>query len=347
MRRGKDASTIFGLLFFSLTVSFVVMSAVLVYDKIRTITEDRLQIALVMGVVIIFLSLAFTVVDALRRKIIMDGPVSKILTATEKIANGDFSHRMVISTAYDKYNSYDLIMENINILAEELKKSEFLKVDFISNVSHEIKTPVAVIKSYATLLSRDDITKEEREKYTKTIVTASERLSRLVSDVLMLSRLENSEIHSSACEFNLTEQIIEALLSFEGELDRRGIELITNLEDIRISSYSSYLEIIWNNLISNAIKFNRDNGKITVSLTSFGDYVEFKISDTGCGIAQDSGLRIFERFYQGDTSRRSEGNGLGLALVKRVADIVGATIKVNSELGRGTTFIVTIKEETL
>ncbi len=344
MRKRKDKSTIWGMLFFALTISFVVMSAVLVYDKIRKMTDNITEIALVMAVVIIFISLAFTTFDAIRRKIILDGPVSKILTATEKLASGNFSHRTEISHSYDSYNSYDLIMENINILAEELEKSELLKVDFISNVSHEIKTPVAVIKSYAQLLSVDDVSDEEREKYTQVIVQSAERLSSLVSDVLKLSRLENSEIHPEAHEFNLTEQISLALLSFEDILDRRGITLECNLEDIRVKSYESYLEIIWNNLISNAVKFNRDNGRITVSLCSCSDYVEFKISDTGCGIAADSGARIFERFYQGDTSHRSEGNGLGLALVKRVADIVGATISVSSEVGHGTTFTVIVRE---
>lgn len=340
MRGKRRHSAVWGIIAFALTVAFVVMTAVLVYDRIKKMGAADGQVALVMLIVIAFLALLCTVIDTMRRKKTVEEPVEKILIATDKIASGDFSCRTEPEHIYGKYNSYDLIMENINKLAEELEKSEVLKTDFISNVSHELKTPIAVIKSYATLLHEPDVSLEDRQKYAETLLSAAERLSGLITNILKLNKLENSEIHPELETVNLTESIASAVLSFEELIEKKGIRLECDLDDVSITSSPSYLEIIWNNLVSNAVKFTDLGGRISVSLKGGDGTATVKISDTGCGISADTGSRIFEKFYQADTSHKAEGNGLGLALVKRVIDILGGRISVESEIGKGTTFTI-------
>ncbi|MBQ4070834.1 MAG: HAMP domain-containing histidine kinase [Clostridia bacterium] len=342
MKRKKRSATVLGLLFFALTVAAVVMIAVLVFDAVRSATDNRWEISLVMLVVIIFIAVVCTVADLIRRRITVDGPVSKILKATEKIASGDFSYRTEPEHTYGKYNSYDIIMENINTLAEELEKSEVLKTDFIANVSHEIKTPLAVIKNYTALLATEGLCDSDRQKYTETVLSATERLGSLITNILKLSKLENSEIHPECERVNIASVLAESALAFEERIEEKGIELECELDDVYSTTSPSYLDIVFSNLLSNAVKFTDRGGRITVSLTESDGRAIVRISDSGCGISQQVGEKMFEKFYQGDTSHRSEGNGLGLALVKRVIDILGAEISVSSTLGVGTTFTVTV-----
>ena len=342
MNRKKRPATFLGLICFALTVAAVVMIAVLVFDSVRSVTDNRWEIALVMLVVILFISVLCTVADLVRRKVTVDGPVSKILLATEKIASGDFSYRTEPEHTYGRYNSYDLIMENINTLAAELERSEVLKSDFVANVSHEIKTPLSVIRSYTSLLASEGISDEDRRRYTETVLAATDRLGSLITNILKLSKLENSEIRPECERVNVAAPLSEAVLAIEGRAEEKGLTLECDIDDVYRESCPSYLDIVFSNLVSNAVKFTDRGGKITVSLAESEGRAVVKISDTGCGISAEVGEKMFEKFYQGDTSHRSEGNGLGLALVKRVVDILGAQISVSSTVGVGTSFTVVI-----
>ncbi|MBQ7788689.1 MAG: HAMP domain-containing histidine kinase [Clostridia bacterium] len=340
-KRGKSGFTFLGALLFFALIALIMQIAILVYAYIAERTSDNVLIAILVLILIVILSAICTIIDIIRRKIMVDKPVSSILEATEKIASGDFNVRLEPRHVYTKYDEYDVIMENLNTMASELQRSEVLKTDFISNVSHEIKTPLAIIQSYAKLLNNDSLSSEDREKYTQTLISASKRLSDLISNILKLSKLENQGIPPERERISLTEALFCSILTFEELIDKRGIELICDFdEDVSIISSPSYLEIVWNNLMSNAIKFTPKGGKVSVSLKDEGEKVRVVFKDTGCGISREVGGRIFEKFYQGDTSHKSEGNGLGLALTKKVIDNLGGKITVESELGKGTSFTI-------
>ena len=325
-------------------IALVMQIAILVYDYIRQRTDNPALIAVLILIVIIVLSTFCTVFDWVRRKITVDKPTKKILQATEKIAEGDFTTRLEITHEYNKYNEYDLIMENLNKMAVELQKNEVLKTDFISNVSHEIKTPLAVIQNYATLLQDDTLDSETRKNHTKTLIAASKRITDLITNILKLNKLENQEIQEKHERFNLTEALSESVVEFETIIEKKKLELNCDFDDVNIFSSKSLLEIVWNNLISNAIKFTPENGKIDIILKRKGKDAEIKVADTGCGMTSEVGAKIFEKFYQGDTSHSTQGNGLGLALVKKVIDILGGEISVQSEVNKGSTFTILLKD---
>lgn len=344
-RNSVKTSFIGGILFF-ITIAMVVTVAVLVYSYIADKSNDNeMLISGVMIVVIAALAGLCTFVDFLRRKITVDKPVNEILKATERIASGDFSTRLELNTRH-RYDNYYIIMDNLNKMAGELSRTEVLHNDFISNVSHEIKTPLAIIQNYAKSLLSKNLDKETHDKYANTLVVASEKLTNLVSNILKLNKLENQEIKTDIEDINLSEMLVQTLLNFEDKIDEKNLNVNCDLEEnIMIKSSSSYLEIVWNNIFSNAIKFTNKGGNISLFLRKDKSNITVEISDTGCGISSKTGNHIFEKFYQGDTSHAQEGNGLGLALVKKVIDIIGGTIRVNSELGKGSTFIIKLKAE--
>ncbi len=344
-RKGvRKGAWIVGALCFFALIAMIIQIAVMTFDYIEERTQNKGLISLLMLVVIFILSALCTCIDYFRRKYSVDRPVEKILSATERIAAGEFSTRLEVAHPYGKYDPYDLIMENLNVMAGELGKTEVLKTDFISNVSHELKTPLTVIKSYAALLQKEDLDVETRQKYAKAMQTAAGKLNDLITNILRLNKLENQEIQPEYSTFNLTETLCEGVFAFEERMAEKGIELSCDLEEeVTIRSSKSYIEIVVNNLLSNAVKFTNEGGMVALSLKKTGDKVRIVLSDTGRGISPEQGKKIFEKFYQGDTSHAEEGNGLGLALVKKVVDILGGEIAVESTLGEGSTFTVTLQ----
>ncbi len=293
---------------------------------------------------ILFICLFMSVVDGIRKRIFTHRPVTRILDALSRLTKGDFSVRVKPLHKRRAFNEYDLIIEDINKMASELSSIETLKNDFISNVSHEIKTPLAVIQSHATMLQSENLSSDERVEYAERLESASKKLSNLITGILKLSKLENQQIFPESERYNLSEQLCQALLIYENEWTEKELEIVTELdESIFIEADEELLLNVWSNLISNAVKFTDKGGRITVRLKRNKNFAEVSIADTGCGMTKETGVRIFERFYQGDTSHATEGNGLGLALVKRIIDITKSEITVESELGKGSCFTVKIK----
>ncbi len=347
MRRGRGARNgwFFGAVIFFILVALIIQSAVMIYDYIRVRTQSKGIIALLMLVVIVCLASFCTVCDYFRRRFTVDKPVRKILSATEAIAKGDFSIRLQTTHPYGRYDEYDLIMENLNLMAAELSKTELLKTDFVANVSHELKTPLTVIKSYATLLANGNVTAEDRQAYLSSMHIAIERLNGLITNILRLNKLENQEIQSDFGRFDLSEALAEAALAFEGSIEKKGLLFECDLqENVFVRSSKSYWDIVWNNLLSNAVKFTDEGGRVALTMKKQRNRAVVTVEDTGCGISAETGKRIFEKFYQGDTSHAGEGNGLGLALVKKVVDILGGEISVVSEEGKGSLFTITLKD---
>ncbi|MBQ7348408.1 MAG: sensor histidine kinase, partial [Clostridia bacterium] len=224
-------------------------------------------------------------------------------------------------------------------------KSEILKTDFISNVSQELKTPLAIIQNYVMLIQQKDLDEETKDKYVKTVLQATKRLSDLVSNILKLNKLENQQLSTESETVRLDEMLANAVINYEELIEEKNLNIECDLDELEIFSCPSYLEIVWNNLISNAIKFTEKGGKISVSVKKHGEKAVVTVSDTGCGISPETGAHIFDKFYQGDTSHSQEGNGLGLALVKKVIDVLGGEISVKSELNKGSTFIISLRDK--
>ncbi len=295
---------------------------------------------------VIVISLLVTVVYNIFKWFTIKVPVTKLLDATHRITKGDFSARVEFFHVFNVSNEFDILARDFNKMAEELSSIETLKNDFVSNVSHELKTPISVINSYATIIQNPDISEDERNEYARIIVSASSNLSDLITSILRLNKLENQQIFPKKSRYNLNEQICECMLSFEGEWERKKLSIETELdEDVIINADGELLSLVWSNLISNAVKFCDEGDSISVSLNKEDGKAVVRVRDTGCGMSEEILGKIFEKFYQGDTSRATKGNGLGLALVKRVIDITDGEIEVTSEEGVGTEFTVRVPVE--
>lgn len=292
---------------------------------------------------VLFFGLIFCVFDNIRNKITISRPINRILKGTSSIIKGDFSIRIKPIHKKRNKNEFDVLIEDFNKMAQELEGIETLRNDFISNVSHELKTPLAVIQNYATILQDPELDEEKKAEYIKSIFDASKRLSTLITNILKLNKLENQQIFPVSAEYDLSEQICQCLLDFESVWENKNINIVTDIDpDIRISADKELMTHVWNNLFSNAFKFTPDNGTVSVSLKQDSE-IRFTVSDTGCGMNDSVKEHIYEKFYQGDSSHSVNGNGLGLPLVKRVLDIVGGKIEVESKAGEGSTFTVRCK----
>ncbi len=336
-------ATLQGFICFFLTVGVNVGLGMGLYSITKN--KSKLVIGILMFLVVFLSAMVCSILDIIRRKIMIEKPLKEITEATQQMAKGNFKIHLVPAHSYKDYDEFDLIKEYLMKMGKELAKSEVLKNDFISNVSHEIKTPLSVIQSYTFALNDDKLDDKTRKKYLMNLQDSCKKLSNLVTNILKLNKLENQNLTPELKTFNLSESLANQILQYEQIIEEKNLELECDIEpDLYLKSEESYLEIIWNNLISNAIKFT-DKGKISISLKKEQNNYVIKVKDTGKGMNIETGKHIFDKFYQGDSSHIEEGNGLGLALVKKVIDILGGSISVESELGKGSTFIVTIKEE--
>lgn len=294
---------------------------------------------------VVFCGLMFSIFDNIRKKITIERPIRRLLEATARVKAGDFSVRIMPFHKTHK-DEFDAIIDDFNEMTEELSSVETLRSDFISNVSHELKTPLAVIQNYAVMLQDPEIDENQRKEYTNAIAHASRDLSGLITNILKLNKLENQQIYSEATVYNLSEQLCECLLNFEDIWEKKNIDIDNDIEDgVMIQADENLMQLVWNNLFSNALKFTPDCGKVAVSLKKNGNKVSVSVKDTGCGMSEEVQKHMFEKFYQGDTSHSSRGNGLGLALVRRLMDIVDGEIAVESEEGKESTFTVTLRCE--
>lgn len=334
-------SLFFALVAFIITCNMALFLNVLSRDAGIVYTEENIRFAAFFTFWnAMFLGFVLTVVDYIRRLILIKRPVKKILDATQRITHGDFSAR--INPMH--IGEYSKVVEDLNRMAEELSNNETLKTDFISNVSHELKTPLAVLQNYGVLLEQPGLSEEKRMEYAKSITRVTKHLSELITNILRLNKLENQNIHPTVKACNISEMMCECLLDFENEWEAKNIDIEFNIQsDVNICTDPELLVLVWSNLFSNALKFTPEGGRIEVSLLKDSRFVTVSVSDTGCGMDEETIKRIFEKFYQGDTSHSSKGNGLGLALVKRVIDLLGGEIFVESTPGEGSTFTVKLQ----
>lgn len=340
------------LIFFLLMAVLVTTNMVLFLNVLRTtlsleLTEENISSAAIFTFYnVIFLSILFTVVDMVRKRTTIGKFTRRMNNASKEIVRGNFDVKIKHITRFAVNEEYNKIIDDFNKMAEELQGVETLRTDFIANVSHEMKTPLSIIQNYGTLLQNPELSEEKRLEYAKGITENSRRMGDMITNILKLNRLENQQIYPNNSEFDLGEQLCECLLQYENVWESENIEIETDIEDgVTVKADEELLSLVWSNLFSNAFKFTPAGGSVRVSLKSEGRYAFVKISDTGCGMTPEVGAHIFEKFYQGDTSHSKKGNGLGLALVKRVIDIIRAEISVESTAGKGTTFTIKLKKQ--
>ena len=336
---------------FFLLVAFVVSCCMMLFVSTLADTMglvfDRENIAaaakLTFGNVLLISCLCATI-DCIRRKRMVDQPVQQIMAALDKVMQGDFTVRIPPVREFAGETGFNEVIRAINRMTAELQGTQTLRSDFIANVSHELKTPLAVMGNYAEMLQAPGIGEAERLEYAGAIRRSARRLAALVTNILKLNKLENQQIFPKHEEFDLSGQLCETMLGFEEAWEEKGLNIETDITDeVYICADPELLSLVWSNLISNAVKFTPRGGTVGVALRSDADGVEVTVSDTGCGIDPETGRHIFEKFYQGDTSHATEGNGLGLALVKRVIDILDREISVRSTPGRGSSFTVRLR----
>ena len=254
-KRPSNKTTVFGYVLFFAAIAVIITLAIPTYDYARQQSGgNKGVLAVVMLLVILFLAGLGVLVDVIRRKVTYEHPIEQIREATERIAKGDFSVRLNMDSRLN-FGGYDEIMQNLNVMAQELSKSEILKTDFIANVSHELKTPLAIIQSYCQLLQEKNISEEERIKYAQSLLQASKKLTALVTNILKLNKLENQQILTDREDVKVNAQLEELIVSYIEIIEEKGIELEVDLQEATVNSVAGYLEIVWANLISNAIKF--------------------------------------------------------------------------------------------
>ena len=298
---------------------------------------DFWNIPLWVDLLIIALLVGIFATNALTRWFIY--PVKELGYAMEKISEGDFSVRLKTKSSSKEIKE---IFSGFNMMAKELQSTEILQSDFVSNVSHEFKTPINAIEGYSMLIQDSENLTNEQKEYVDKIVFNTHRLSSLTGSILLLSKLENQSIVSKKTSFDLDEQIRKSLLALEGQWENKEIEFDIEMDDTDYVGNEALLHHIWDNLISNAIKFSDNGTEIKIRLENHADKIVFTISDQGIGIDEETQKHLFDKFYQGDSSRKNEGNGLGLALVKKIIDLEGGEITVKNNEDRGCTFTVVL-----
>ena len=286
-------------------------------------------------------ALACTLVTGLVVRRRYQRPVEELSEAARRVAGGDFSVYLAPRHHADRMTHLDALTMDFNTMVAELGSIETLKTDFFSNVSHEIKTPLAVIQTNAELLRREGLTPEERRDCTDTILQATRRLSSLITNMLKLNKLEKQVIQPLPAPYDVCAQLCACAVQFEDVWEKKQIDFEADLEDrVILCADEGLLELVWTNLLSNAMKFTPAGGRVVLRQTSGGGELTVTVADTGCGMDEDTRRHIFDKFYQGDTSHATEGNGLGLALVRRILELSDGSIGVQSTPGQGSTFTV-------
>lgn len=327
-----------------LSVFFIVaLNGSLLFSVLLTTINkgfDKSTIALAGALYLLFGCTISTALIYLVKGRVYHNKIKVFYDTASKVAKGDFNVRVPIN--FDKPKSeMDYLAVNFNKMLVEISSLENMRNNFVADVSHEIKTPLSVIQGYADLLQNKDLSAEKRSEYTFRLSEAISTLTSLVTNILKLNKIENQGIVQKG-KYSLDEQLRYCILSYEEKLEEKNLDINVQLDEVLIESDKALLEIVWNNLISNAIKYTSFGGKISVLLKKEHNKTIVKISDTGCGMTPETQKHCFEKFYQGDSSHSQEGNGLGLALVKQVVNRLGGEIKFTSEIGIGTEFTIII-----
>lgn len=333
--RMKFTLIFIGILCFACTVSLGITAFIRVSFMSGEHKTNDIRDLILLGLAALICAIIGSVLMFFATKLISK-PIEKISELTKEIAKGNFKVKM----DYKSEDEIGVLVNNLNLMVKELNNMEYLRKDFMSSVSHEFKTPISSIQGFVEIIKDKNLSPEKFEEYTDIIIEETKRLSNLSSNILKLSRLDNQVIQTRKVKFSLDEQIRKTLLILEEQWSKKNLELEINLEKIDYEGDEELIQQIWVNLIGNAIKFSNDYSSLKVTLRKKLNYITAEIEDEGIGISEESKSRIFERFYQGDSSRADDGNGLGLAIVNKIIEISGGKIYFESEVGKGTRFTI-------
>lgn len=321
----------------SLTLSFLVRSGII-------LQRDDIMRRMIFGfplrdVVILVLGIAAGLALILTASRNTVAPVVELNRATKEIASGNFDITLDIR---DNIEEFGELERNFNRMIAELKSNEYLRKDFISNVSHQLRTPLSIVRGYAELLAEGGLSEDEQREYARYIANEAARLTALTGDMLRLSRMDNHALQPRREPFQLDEQLRQVMLRHEKRCREKNIAMELSLESVAYEGDEELLTQVWDNLVDNAVKFTPPGGSIRVRLRQRDAAVTVTVEDTGAGMSEETKERLFEQFYRGDSSRGGEGNGLGLPLARRVTELHGGSIRAESEQGKGSTLTVTL-----
>lgn len=302
--------------------------------EVVSIVRRSLGITIITSFIYIVVTMRYSARKILR-------PINQINDATKQIAIGNFD----IELESDRKDEIGELTHNFNTMAKDLNKIEVLQKDFINNVSHEIKTPISSIKGFAQLLEKEELTEEEKKEYIDIIVEESDRLLNISSNILKLSKLQNKEKLTNKKDIDISEQIKKVINVLENKWSPKNITVTENCPKTIINGDEELLYQVWMNLLDNSIKFTNQNGEINIDIQKVNNKVRVSIKDNGIGMTKEEKKKVFERFYQVDESHYSEGSGLGLSIVKRIVNLSGGRIEIQSEKGKGSNFIIELPYE--
>ncbi|MBQ8835483.1 MAG: HAMP domain-containing histidine kinase [Oscillospiraceae bacterium] len=347
----KKKTTAWGMLFLFAAVVFIALwahmaiaaSALFVLNQLGIITLPAAVVEDVRSLIFIVATISVPIgvlVAFLFSKVPLK-PIRELITSMDALASGDFHTRVSVGPIMKKYPAFVEVSESFNKMAEHLESTEMLRSDFINNLSHEFKTPIVSIAGFAKLLRRGNLTPEQQQEYLAIIEEESLRLSYMATNVLNLTKVENQTILTDVSEYNLSEQLRSCILLLENKWSKKDLEFNLRLDEHRIHANEELMKQVWINLIENAVKFSPQEGLIEVSITEMNRAVCVTIHNTGDPIPTDRQAKIWNKFYQADESHATEGNGVGLAIVKRIVELHGGKTAVKSTK-TGTTFTVTL-----
>lgn len=345
--RRFSMTVIFAVIVFCVLLAAVAFGALTLYILYKVGVIGGFEDKLSFGTLLIS-TLAFSIVTgaviSLLIALIPLRPVNDLITHMNRLADGDFKSRLEYTSNLGNHKVFAEIKDSFNKLAEELENTEILRSDFINNFSHEFKTPIVSIAGLAKLLNNADLSDEERSKYLRAIEEESKRLSAMATNVLSLSKVENQSILTDITEFNLSEQIRSCILLLEDKWVKKNINLEINIDEHEIEANYELLKEVWINLVDNAVKFTTYRGTVSVDINDNGKEYTVCIGNSGEPISDDDKAKIFSKFYQIDKSHSSRGNGIGLAIVKRIVELHRGKIAVESKDGK-VVFAVTIPKK--
>jgi len=342
------------LFIFSANVFFIIMFvitniSVLAYAAYRLelfpqetgLVTDSIPSNMVIGGIIVLLLVSIIVGTSIimNANATMLKPIRKMLSALKELSGGNFDVRVNLEGRYFPREIRDF-SESFNATAQELSGVEMLRKDFINNFSHEFKTPIVSIGGFANLILEENLSKEEQEEYLRIIASESERLAALATNVLNLTKIETQTIVAEKSVFNVSEQIRRAVLMMDSKCSEKELSIDFEVNEIEYFGNAELLNQVWVNLIDNAIKFSPSGAELTIKLSDSDDSIVFKVKDSGSGMDEETQVHIFDKFYQGDPSRTTQGNGLGMTIVLRIVSLHEGQIKVESYLNEGTTITV-------
>lgn len=324
------------MIFILVLLSFIAFFSVIFMTIYLNIWNQKENFFFALFFMTLFSVIISTGVSALvGRKILQ--PITELRQGMNKVAEGDLSIQMEQSPRVDEVKD---LFEDFNIMVNELASIETFRNDFVTSVSHEFKTPIAIIRGYVQLLQTADLSEAEKVEFYQRILEGTQQLSALTDNVLQLTKLENQTMDLEKNFFRIDEQIREVILFLQPKWEKAKLNLVIDLVTINYFGKEELLYQVWLNIFDNAIKYSTIGGNITVSMTEKSEKIRIEIVDQGIGMETEEVGRAFDKFYQADTSRKTQGNGLGLSLCQKIIDLHQGTIRVNSKKNVGTVVVI-------